>query len=299
MGRNPDVYPEPLYGGSGGAGGVHAATHTNGSDDIQDATAAQKGVATAAQITKLDAIEAGADVTPATVTLAAAAIADNTHVRGDGGVRGLQESVLVETDAGAISGAATLALSADVGTAHTLGIAVIHSQTADRAMFSHFDRDGASEGSLQMLNDGKVYVMCGATSEGTLYTGGTPAMTWGASRINSFTNAVSSNGITSKRWKTTFTNGLACDYLETASAAYAADDADYCVILTAATAAITLPDASTTGRGFQFLIKFTGATSRTITPAGGDTSDVTTPAQNIWTWLISDGVSNWVQIVPA
>jgi len=44
---------------------AHAATHTNGTDDIQDATAAQKGLATAAQITKLDGIEAGADVTDA------------------------------------------------------------------------------------------------------------------------------------------------------------------------------------------------------------------------------------------
>ena len=41
----------------------HAATHVNGSDDIQNATASQKGLATAAQITKLDGIEAGADVT--------------------------------------------------------------------------------------------------------------------------------------------------------------------------------------------------------------------------------------------
>jgi len=39
---------------------AHASTHTNGTDDIQDATAAQKGLATATQITKLDAIESGA-----------------------------------------------------------------------------------------------------------------------------------------------------------------------------------------------------------------------------------------------
>lgn len=44
---------------------AHAASHTNGTDDIQDATAAQKGLATAAQITKLDGIEAAADVTDA------------------------------------------------------------------------------------------------------------------------------------------------------------------------------------------------------------------------------------------
>ena len=44
---------------------AHAASHVNSEDDIQNATAAQKGLATAAQITKLDAIEAAADVTDA------------------------------------------------------------------------------------------------------------------------------------------------------------------------------------------------------------------------------------------
>ena len=42
---------------------AHASEHTDGTDDIQDATDAQKGLATAAQITKLDGIAAGADVT--------------------------------------------------------------------------------------------------------------------------------------------------------------------------------------------------------------------------------------------
>ena len=46
----------------GDAPTAHAASHTDGSDDIQDATAGQKGVATATQITKLDGIEASADV---------------------------------------------------------------------------------------------------------------------------------------------------------------------------------------------------------------------------------------------
>ena len=45
---------------------THAATHTNGTDDIQSATNAVKGLATAAQITKLDGIEAGATVYPDT-----------------------------------------------------------------------------------------------------------------------------------------------------------------------------------------------------------------------------------------
>lgn len=44
---------------------AHASTHVNGTDDIQSATSSQKGLATAAQITKLDGIEAAADVTDA------------------------------------------------------------------------------------------------------------------------------------------------------------------------------------------------------------------------------------------
>jgi hypothetical protein len=40
---------------------THAASHTNGTDDIQNATASQKGLATAAQIAKLDGIAANAN----------------------------------------------------------------------------------------------------------------------------------------------------------------------------------------------------------------------------------------------
>ena len=47
-----------LTTGGAGAPAAHAASHTDGTDDIQSATAGQKGVATAAQITKLDGIEA-------------------------------------------------------------------------------------------------------------------------------------------------------------------------------------------------------------------------------------------------
>jgi hypothetical protein len=53
---------------------AHASTHTNGTDDIQNATSAQKGLATAAQITKLDGIEALADVTDAANVAAAGAV---------------------------------------------------------------------------------------------------------------------------------------------------------------------------------------------------------------------------------
>lgn len=55
----------------------HGSTHTNGTDDIQDATASQKGLATAAQIAKLDGIEASADVTNATNVAAAGAVMES------------------------------------------------------------------------------------------------------------------------------------------------------------------------------------------------------------------------------
>lgn len=63
----------------------HASDHTDGTDDIQNATAAQKGLATAAQITKLDAIEAAADVTDNTnVNAAGATMNADTTLAGNG-----------------------------------------------------------------------------------------------------------------------------------------------------------------------------------------------------------------------
>ena len=57
---------------------AHASDHTDGTDDIQDATAAQKGLMTLAYAGKLDGIEAGADVTDWTNVAAAAAAASST-----------------------------------------------------------------------------------------------------------------------------------------------------------------------------------------------------------------------------
>jgi len=55
------ITPEDI----GAAPAAHAGNHTDGTDNIQDATASQKGLATAAQISKLDGIETAADVTDA------------------------------------------------------------------------------------------------------------------------------------------------------------------------------------------------------------------------------------------
>jgi hypothetical protein len=66
---------------------THTVSHTNGSDDIQSATSSQKGLATAAQITKLDGIEALADVTDATNVAAAGAVMDSDISAGEGFLR--------------------------------------------------------------------------------------------------------------------------------------------------------------------------------------------------------------------
>lgn len=55
---------------------AHATSHTDGVDDIQDATADQKGLATEAQITKLDDVEALADVTATNETSHADVLVD-------------------------------------------------------------------------------------------------------------------------------------------------------------------------------------------------------------------------------
>lgn len=60
------LYATAAQGTDARAPTAHAGTHTNGTDDIQSATASQKGLATTTQITKLDGIEALADVTDAT-----------------------------------------------------------------------------------------------------------------------------------------------------------------------------------------------------------------------------------------
>lgn len=62
----------------------HASRHTDGSDDIQDATGLQKGLMTAAQGNKLGFIESNADVTDATnVDAAGAVMESDIDAKGD------------------------------------------------------------------------------------------------------------------------------------------------------------------------------------------------------------------------
>lgn len=62
----------------------HAASHVDGTDDIQNATSGQKGLSTAAQVTKLDGIEALADVTDAVnVDSSGAVMVTDFNAKGD------------------------------------------------------------------------------------------------------------------------------------------------------------------------------------------------------------------------
>jgi len=63
---------------------THSGSHTDGTDDIQSATAAQKGLATAAHISKLNSIETGADVTDTANVVSALTPGTNITISGDG-----------------------------------------------------------------------------------------------------------------------------------------------------------------------------------------------------------------------
>ncbi len=85
------------------AAASHATRHTNGSDDIQSATAAQKGLMSLAYAAKLDGIEAGADVTDETNVTAAHPISDATALVKDP----VAPTKLGRIDVGAVTAGAT------------------------------------------------------------------------------------------------------------------------------------------------------------------------------------------------
>jgi hypothetical protein len=97
---------------------THASKHTDGSDDIQSATAAQKGLATAAQITKLDGIEAGAQVNDAeTDPVFTAAVIDEDDMASNSDAKvPTQQSVKAYVDAsGGVSEGTVIALVLGLG----------------------------------------------------------------------------------------------------------------------------------------------------------------------------------------
>lgn len=102
---------------------AHAATHTNGTDDIQNATAGQKGLATATQITKLDGIEPGAtaDQTAAEILTAVKTVDGSGSGLDADTVDGVEASALVQTTR-TISTTAPLTGGGDLSANRTLAV---------------------------------------------------------------------------------------------------------------------------------------------------------------------------------
>ena len=175
---------------------VHASTHlTGGADAIQAATSAQPGLATAAQITKLDGIEALADVTDAgnvgTAISGADAIttladADKLPVTASGVLKNIAYSALktlldalyqakstILTTFSGLSNAAGVLTNNGSGTLSYTEISTGGGGASDNAKVSQFQGDGslacsktfnvvrgyspASSGSINLQNTGLVY----------------------------------------------------------------------------------------------------------------------------------------------
>ena len=103
--------------------GNHAGNHTDGTDDIQNATSGQKGLATAAQITKLDGIDTGAkdDQTGAEIKAAYEGEADtnaydNAAVSKLGGIEASADITDATNIASSIVGTAAKATPVDADT---------------------------------------------------------------------------------------------------------------------------------------------------------------------------------------
>jgi hypothetical protein len=200
-------------------------------------------------------------------------IADNTVLRGDGGDRSAQDNpVWAITDAGDL-----------IQISGTAGTASVHFDDAtDRARIT-----GGGAGSRLDLYAGTAANLCLVRLTGSA----------SARQMAPVTGSLLGLGSDAEPWATTFTNGLALEYVETAAAQYTADAQDHTIVLTAATAELVLPPAADGKQ--KYLVQFTGASSRTVTPDSGtsDTVDVSSPTQNKHYWVQSDGVSHWKMVL--
>jgi hypothetical protein len=250
------------------AGGAEVATFATGGAITVASTVDGRDLATDG--TKLDGIEAGADVTDATnvaaagAAMAASVIPDGSLVLGDGGVRGVKGSANWTEDANGYL----------VPGSNTLQIGLSTDLNSSVRGFS---------GNLFDMYAGNVAVLRIRNTYGGWYKDNRP-----------ISDAAASLGQFNVRWKGVFAGGCALEYVESAAASYTVDLEDHHILMTAATAAIVLPAIATVGRGFRLYVEFSGATSRTMTPNGAETVDVASPTQNVLYLVVADGSTNWV-----
>ena len=172
---------------------AHASTHlTGGADAIQAATASQPGLATAAQITKLDGIEALADVTDATNVAAAGAMIKSVYDSQNLGlITGLQGSGTFIGSAfsggnggqlnmaGGDGGEFAAGSAGSINTSGGGGSGIIQAGGSGGNILTYGGGDGRMGGSIDTSNGGGSI----ATSNGggSIATGGTGSIELGNS----------------------------------------------------------------------------------------------------------------------
>lgn len=145
---------------------AHASSHVNGTDAIQAATASVPGLATAAQITKLDGIEALADVTDAGNV--------GSSIDGAAVVTTLGDTdKLPVTQSGVLKAIAYSALKTLLNALYALKGAITSSGLT-QATAKILGRTTASTGAVEELSLSQVLDMVGSAAQGDiLYRNGT------------------------------------------------------------------------------------------------------------------------------
>jgi len=172
---------------------AHASTHvTGGADAIQAATASQPGLATAAQIAKLDGIETGADVTDAANVAAAGAamksVYDSQNLGLITGLQGSGEFIGAAFSggsggqlnmAGGNGGEFAAGSAGSINTSGGAGSGVIQAGGSGGNIWTNGGEDGRSGGSINTSGGGGSIDT--SNGGGSIATGGTGSIELGNS----------------------------------------------------------------------------------------------------------------------